>query len=528
MKRFFVTLIILGASICGARAQAPALNYKQLNARAKKEYSKPVRPGYEGKNPYWNGYSIRFLYAPAFDFKEVEGACTYLYTATVNGKDFSFTAKRPNLSLSPIWKNLPVGDVVLKVEGIDAKRNVVGLAGERKFRRDYPYQGPYHDKTRSYKEAAIKALMFIHHLPCTLSWERNDEPDMSFHNNTYPCKTVSATIRCELMLTNFSEKQGPQALAIAKKAGEFLMRVSQPEGAPLAYFPPTYYGNLQASAKESNKGKTMSMEAAKAAMALLDLYQYTGDKKYLDHTLGIARTYARIQRPDGSIPMKLVVATGEPVNEVNASLHPVLYVFKRLHDQFGIDEFESARIKAENWMNTVAYARFEMVGQFEDVGIEGRKPYENLTHWTGVPYLTYALENGNRTPELVELAKDVINFSEDQFVLWDSDKGKDGFRVNSLPGVWEQHKYRVPVDDSAANMATGWLALYKVTGDKLYYAKAKAMMDNMTVVQDIRSGRIPTVWNERYDREPAKDVWLSCMLIDIQALFQFSAFVGEE
>ena len=128
----------------------------------------------------------------------------------------------------------------------------------------------------------------------------------------------------------------------------------------------------------------------------------------------------------------------------------------------------------------------------------------------------------------MELAKDVINFSEDQFVLWDSDKGKDGFRVNSLPGVWEQHKYRVPVDDSAANMATGWLALYKATGDKLYYAKAKAMMDNMTVVQDIRSGRIPTVWNERYDREPAKDVWISCTLIDIQALFQFSAFIGEE
>ena len=528
MKRIIISTIIACATFAGIFAQAPTLDYKQLNKRALKEYDQPVRPGYEGKNPYWNGYSIRFIYAPAFDFKEVEGAAAYRYIASVKGKEYQFTAKKPNLALTPIWKNLPVGDVVLKVEALDKQKNVVGLAGERKFYRHFPFQGPYHTPIHTYKETAIRAMMYIHNLPSTQAWEHGTEADMSFPHNTYPCKTISAVIRSELMLTKFSKKNAAQALAIAKGAGDFLMRISQAPDAPLAYFPPTYYGNLLASAFELNKGKTMGMEAAKAALAFIDLYEYTKEEKYLNHALGIARTYVRLQREDGSVPMKLYLATGEPVNNVNASLHCLLYVFKNLHDKFGIDEFEPARAKAEHWMITQGYDRFEFVGQFEDIRLEDRKPYENMTHWTCVPYLTYLLDGGERSPELIDLAKDVIRFSEDQFVLWDIEPGPNGYRIFTLPGVWEQHKYRVPVDDSAGNLATGWLALYKATGDKLYFAKAKALMDNLTVVQDVRTGRIPTVWKEKYEIDPSREIWLNCMLDDILALFLFSNFVGED
>lgn len=532
MKNILATLLTVCAVVSCAqtqpKSQVPVLDYEQLNAQALKEYDQPVRPGYEGKNPYWNGYSTRFIYAPAFDLPEVEGAASYRYTASVKEQDFSFTAEKPNLALTPIWRKMPVGHVVLKVEGLDKQNQVVGLAGERKFYRDFPFQGPYQTPMRTYKESAVRAMMYIHHLPSTQAWEHGTEADMSFRYNTYPCKMVSAVIRNELMLTRFAKKSAAKALAIAKNAGDFLMRISQAPDAPLAYFPPTYYGNLLASALPANQGKTMGMEAAKAALAFIDLYEFTKEEKYLNHALGIARTYVRIQREDGSVPMKLDIATGEAVNEVNSSLHCLLYVFKNLHDKFGIDEFEPARAKAEHWMITRAYDKFELVGQFEDVGVEGLKPYENLTHWTGIPYLTYALENGERSPEVIALAQDVIRFSEDQFVLWNMEPGPNGYRTCALPGVWEQHKYRVPVDDSAGNLATGWLALYKATGDKLYFAKAKAMMDNIVCVQDIRTGRIPTIWTEKYEKDPSREVWLNCLLDDILALFLFSHFVGEE
>ncbi len=46
---------------------------ERLNRQALEEYNIPVRPGYEGKNPYWNEFAEKFLYAPAFDFKPVVG-----------------------------------------------------------------------------------------------------------------------------------------------------------------------------------------------------------------------------------------------------------------------------------------------------------------------------------------------------------------------------------------------------------------------------------------------------------------------
>lgn len=69
-------------------------------------YDNPIRPGYEGRNPYWNKFAIKFMYAPAFDFKEVEGAVANRYTVTHNIEDapfsYSFTEEAPNLSLAPV------------------------------------------------------------------------------------------------------------------------------------------------------------------------------------------------------------------------------------------------------------------------------------------------------------------------------------------------------------------------------------------------------------------------------------------
>ena len=44
------------------------------------EYLVPVRPGESGKSPFWNGFSKRFMYAPAFEFGEVDDAKVYRFT----------------------------------------------------------------------------------------------------------------------------------------------------------------------------------------------------------------------------------------------------------------------------------------------------------------------------------------------------------------------------------------------------------------------------------------------------------------
>ena len=116
MKR--VILAVLTALCCLSCTRELTLQERILQA-----YDHPVRPGYEGKNPYWNKFAKKFMYAPAFDFQKVEGAATYRYTITQDGKEnpasWTFEAKAPNLALTPVWKDITVGDVVLKVEAID-------------------------------------------------------------------------------------------------------------------------------------------------------------------------------------------------------------------------------------------------------------------------------------------------------------------------------------------------------------------------------------------------------------------------
>ena len=143
MKRLAFLLLVstLGLS---AFAGTPVLNYKRLNAQAAREYNVPVRPGYEGRNPFWNGFSCKFIYAPAFGFPTVEGAVSYRYTLTTKAGDrsWSFTADKPDRALSKVWKDVPPGDVVLTVQGLDKTGAPVGEPATRSFFRDFPSRAP--------------------------------------------------------------------------------------------------------------------------------------------------------------------------------------------------------------------------------------------------------------------------------------------------------------------------------------------------------------------------------------------------
>ena len=170
MHRFpGVIALVLGASLVlstgldakDRSAKGVKLNYKSLNAKALKEYNQPVHPGRGDEVPFWNGFSYRFIYAPAFDFKEVPGAVKYLFTIRQaehdnmtesmefigNGvesrnysakdaapgpgpyKEWTFKADSPQSALSPVWSKVPVGRTELVVEGLD--KSSVRPAGGR-------------------------------------------------------------------------------------------------------------------------------------------------------------------------------------------------------------------------------------------------------------------------------------------------------------------------------------------------------------------------------------------------------------
>ncbi|MBR5891836.1 MAG: hypothetical protein IKZ18_07355, partial [Bacteroidaceae bacterium] len=61
-------ILAVAALLAIVSCKQPTDKITELNEKAKAEYNIPIRPGYEGKNPYWNRFSNKFMYAPAFDF----------------------------------------------------------------------------------------------------------------------------------------------------------------------------------------------------------------------------------------------------------------------------------------------------------------------------------------------------------------------------------------------------------------------------------------------------------------------------
>jgi maltose/maltodextrin transport system substrate-binding protein len=507
--------------------------HEKLNAQAAEEYLKPIRPGYEGRNPFWNKFAKKFLYVPAFDFPPEEGAVSYKFTVKpLSGNtsdELSFTAETPKAPLTPIWNKIIPGDVILTVEAIDTKGKVIAKVGERKFLRDIPFTGPYHNAVRDYRDAARMAVYYIHQMPAIQSWKTDTVPDMEYSHNTYACKIVGATIRNEVMVAREFPLLAEDAIEMAKNAARFLIDVSRPEDSPLAFFPPTYYLDLVHSKDSWNKGKTMTLEACAAGHAFLDLYDYTGERLYYDRAIGIANTYLKLQREDGSLPIKVDFITGEPVNNVCAMLHPLLNYIHRLQDQYGLTEYDTIIEKGEKWMNEVAIETFNMTGQFEDVNVLGLEPYENLTNCTAAPYASYLLQKKNMTKKDLENAIDLICFSEDQFTFWDTAPDENGIKKIATPCVFEQYKYQTPVDASAHNVAMAFLDLYDQTGDKLAFAKAKALIDNMTIVQNPCNGMIPTLWDFRsLKREKNRTFWTNCSWSSVTALLRMSEYAENE
>ncbi|MBQ9962484.1 MAG: AGE family epimerase/isomerase [Alistipes sp.] len=513
MKRLF----LIAALFCAAVSCAPKDANQRLAEQAAKEYLIPVHPG-SSERPFWNGFAKKFIYAPAFDFQTVEGATEYLYKVTSEVGEWNFKAESPQCSLAPIWNEIPQGtNVTLTVEGLSADGVVLGKAGERTFWRDYGFNPPYTGAVRGYREAAILGMLYVHTMPQVQNFATSAEPDMSYKHFTYPCKIIGAVVKLEVLLSKTLPQYSENALAIAKNAAQFLIDQARKPGEPLAYFPPTYYKNLIASKRSSNQGKTMAMEAASAGQAYLDLYDATGDELYLQQALGIADTYLRLQCEDGSWHIKYDFATGEPVNNSKAMLHPLLNYFLRLEKEYGQTKYADARIRGEKWMATHILDKFDMTGQFEDTAVEGLQPYENLTNCTAAPYASYLLNRG-ASKEEVATAYELVRFSEDQFVYWNQPETERGYRRDITPCVFEQYKYPMPVDNSTCNVANAMLSLYEQTGDKLMLAKAKALVDNITVAQCVNTGKIPTTWRIRHNYKPT--FWVNCSYSSICMLLR--------
>lgn len=469
----------------------------------------PVCQGDNG--PFWNGYSKRFIYPPAFDFNTIVGAAKYRFTAKSGSSDiFSFEATMPIVALSPIWKQLPVGSVSLKVEAVDKKGNVIGQAGVRDFIKSPAFNGPYSASKYDYYDSGRRCLGAVLCQPKLQLWLKTGLPDPNYTLYIYPCKTMGAVAAAmaHYSLLRPRPNDANEALKIACTAADFMISLSPPKGQPLEYWPPTYWSGVDRKFRVADPNVTLSCYPAEAAMALLDLYDATKEQKYLDTAKRIADTYVKLQRPDGTWFRFIKVSDGKAASPNLLNPPFVINFFNRLEQRYNIKNYKTACDKAFKWLMDNPVKTFNWQGQFEDL-LEMLEPYSGLSREEATETAVILLDHAKEKPEYVGIAQSLLRFAEDQFVVWEA---RDQIAGESwiLPAVLEQYTGTyLPISGSNRSMVLAYLKAYEVTGNKLYHAKAVALANTLIIAKNIYGGdEIPTYI---YTKLPGEN-WLNCSI----------------
>ena len=514
------------------KADAQVADKAELERRVAEDVAKPVRPAGVNGQPFWNGASWMFMYPPSFAFKKVPGAAKYRFTAIDDiHRTHVMEAAEPTALLTPMWGEIPArGLVTVICDGVDAKGNVCGRAGMRRFWKSAPFTpGGYKPAPRSYAEAAAKACDFIWSLPNTRHLLEKGEPDPSYSLNCYPAKMSGSVIGIMLDYAKRLPERAKDALAVARAAADYLLRISQPADAPLAHFPPTYRGT--ANTAKQYVGQQMLLYPARVAENYLKLADETGDKKYATAAENIGRTYLKFQGADGTWYLKLWEKDGKPVLPNRVFPLEPLELFEKLYARTKDPAWRAAADRAFAYIEKGPLTTWNWECQFEDV--QPHPPYKALTKHQACSTAMFLLKRFPGDARRLAQARELLRFAEDQFVYWEKPCRADGtgYRAGTpwpgnicdwnwdylhwaTPGVGEQYGWEMPIDASNSKLIRTYLALYKAERNPLDLAKARALGDTLVNVQKA-DGSIRTQMLMRPD---ADNFWINCMGASIRAL----------
>ena len=483
------------------------------------EYLNVIHPGNDDGSGFWNEKSIWFMYAPAFPFKTVAGAEAYRFTLSASdGSNLVFTASKPTAALSPVWGNVPVDDIRCVCEGIDAKGAVLGKAGERKFYRQAEFKAGSYPKGRgTYRDCAKGIYEYAFNCKGTKHLMATGELDKSDPITSYPSKYGAALIAAMVRYAELEPSKKNAALAVARKAGEYLLAGAEKPGTPLEHFTQTYQGAGE-GAGTLYAGQHMLIYPACAANALLKLAEATGEKRWSDFAVKIAATYLRLQGADGTWSLKLKAADGSEVNSNRLISFEPVFMFETLFEKTGETKYRTAADRAFNYIYSTRITTWNWEGQFEDV--RPTAPYQNLTKHIACDTALYLEKRFPGDEKHIAEMREILRFAEDQFVCWENPKGRDAWFT---PCALEQYHCYNPIDASACKLIHTYLALYRAEGRKTDLEKAKTLADMMTRLQR-RDGSLPTWW---WTYRGGVD-WLNCMVASAASLEELADTVGNK
>ena len=515
----------------------------QYAQQALREYNSAdtaAHPGGVNGRPFWNINASQFTFAPSFQFPHIPSCAQYRFTATdKNGVAHTFDAAEPTASLSPVWGDIPTGVVTLTVESVEGDSGkAVYLIGARTFYKLAPFPGrqALPPRARAYREAALLSYRYIFHNDIVQHWLTHGTPKPDYAHNVYPAKMISSILLAMADYAAMSPENAQDALLLARRAADYLLSISFPTGHPLAGLPPTYsFDGLDAD--EVNKvapaakdcvDTTMMIYPVYAGIGYLTLAKATGDDKYLTAALTIANFYKENRHPSGSWYLLYDCRTGKPLKDNLCVEFRFVEFFRALYDITNEPLWLELSEGHYRYIAEVCLKNYNWEGQFEDVAVTGN--YRNLTHFAANKLIGHIAAHQRDDQDMVEIAKDLMRFVEDQFVVWRDMpawlENEDG--VRHTPSGLEQYLCYAPIDSSTATIMQGFMNMYRLTRDRLYLEKAMALADAITRMQDADTGLIPTFFigeNGAYGRF---NYWINCQIVTTNILRELAELTEAE
>lgn len=479
-------------------------NSRRFAETSWKESTEPIHPGIPGETPFWNEKAFRFIYAPAFNFKKISQAVKYRFeiTSLKSDEKFSFTGSEPHAPLSLVWAKIPVGYFDLTVLGISSSGEILGRAGSGKYYRAAPFNGPYQEPVLPYSVSAQVALDSIMNKDYVKYWHTYKKPDPTYLNYRFPAKIISSLIVGAITQAKLESKTKDKAHAIelARIIADYLLSIRYEKGSAWEYFVPSYSKEIVSGNKPyMTHANNFTIIGADPGNAFLDLYDYTGDRKYFEAAKQIADTYAKTQLANGTWHQLVDYKSSKPVAPNLAIPTSVVNYFNRFKQDYKIDDYEQSLNAALKWIMDNPARTFNWQGQYED--ISPRKPYENQNREQACDLAIYLFKNNKN----LQLAEDLVRFAEDQFIIWEQPMDtmirkteNPGYNPLNwiLPSVQEQYAYWMPVGRAAGIMVETYWHAYYATKNEIYLEKAKSIANAFTVMQKAHDGNYSTYFTK--------------------------------
>lgn len=494
-----------------------------MHQLAAEESLVPIRPGSgDGRSPFWNAHAMQFIHAPAFDFKPVEGAASYRFTLTSSSggttsprtRELTFDAQAPSAALTPVWLDVPVGTATVIAVGMKADNvTSIAISGTRQFHRAAAFGGPYGKPILPYAESVHVALDGLIHETFVQHWRKTGKPDPAYPLYRYSSKLIGGLLTACTVYAKQTPRppDADEAIDIGHRAADYLISISRPSGEPMEFFPPTYH-DAKPTERE-NDNFEMLISPAEAGQGYLNLYGVTHDSKYLDSATSIAATYAKMQRSDGTWPLKFDRRTNRPLADIELIPSGVILFLDRLVTEQKREELRPTLNRAVSWIMNNPVRNFNWQAQFDDAKLRGA--YENLGKHEACEFAIYLLRKAkgsdtsastststSRSKDIaadnIRIAEELIAFAEDQFVTWEQPPAIQPRSQKMKPENWftpcslEQYAMFEPISGSSAFMIMAFVEAFKTTGKPLYLAKAESLANALTAAQQYHHGRYPT------------------------------------